>query len=79
MGPMKRMSGLPSTFVVLQQRLEALLDLVRDERVRGPEVDLVEVRARHGKVAVVGLDPIEAAGVNTPEQLAALEASAAQP
>ena len=38
--------------------------------------DLVEVRARHGVVAVVALDPIEAAGVNTPEQLADLEAHA---
>jgi bifunctional UDP-N-acetylglucosamine pyrophosphorylase/glucosamine-1-phosphate N-acetyltransferase len=35
--------------------------------------DLVEVRAKHGRVATVSLDPIEAAGVNTAEQLAALE------
>lgn len=39
--------------------------------------DLVEVRARQGTVAALALDPIEAAGVNTPEQLAALEATAA--
>lgn len=38
--------------------------------------DLVEVRAGHGLVATLSLDPIEAAGVNTPEQLAALEAEA---
>ncbi len=40
--------------------------------------DLVEVRARRGAVAVVPLDAIEAAGVNTPEQLAELEAAARQ-
>ena len=35
--------------------------------------DLVELRARAGEVAVVEVDPIEVAGVNTPEQLAELE------
>ena len=38
--------------------------------------DLVEVRAGQGRVATVSLDPLEAAGVNTPEQLAELEAEA---
>lgn len=38
--------------------------------------DLVELRARDGRVGVVELDAIEAAGVNTPEQLAALEREA---
>lgn len=38
--------------------------------------DLVELRARQGEVAVIALDDIEAAGVNTPDQLAALEREA---
>ena len=38
--------------------------------------DLVEVRAKHGEVAVVAMDPIEASGINTPEQLEALERDA---
>ncbi|MCR9160084.1 MAG: NTP transferase domain-containing protein [Nannocystaceae bacterium] len=38
--------------------------------------DLVEVRAGRGRVATVALDAIEAAGVNTPQQLGALEAEA---
>lgn len=38
--------------------------------------DLVARRARAGTVAAVLVDPIEVAGVNTPEQLAALEAEA---
>ncbi len=38
--------------------------------------DLVEVRAKHGEVAVFAMDPIEASGVNTPEQLEALERAA---
>ncbi len=38
--------------------------------------DLVALRAKHGSVAVVSMDPAEAAGVNTPQQLAALEREA---
>lgn len=38
--------------------------------------DLIEVRAKHGTVATVEFDAVEAAGINTPEQLAALEAEA---
>ncbi|MFV8754004.1 NTP transferase domain-containing protein [Nannocystaceae bacterium ST9] len=38
--------------------------------------DLLALRARAGEVAVVEVDPLEVAGVNTPEQLAELEASA---
>ncbi len=36
--------------------------------------DLVELRAQHGVVAAEALSAVEAAGINTPEQLAALEA-----
>jgi UDP-N-acetylglucosamine diphosphorylase/glucosamine-1-phosphate N-acetyltransferase len=39
--------------------------------------DLIAVRARAGEVAVVEVDADEVAGVNTPEQLAELEASLA--
>ena len=35
--------------------------------------DLIALRARHGEVAVVEVDRDEVAGVNTPEQLTALE------
>ncbi len=35
--------------------------------------DLIELRARAGEVAVVELDAVEVAGVNTPEQLLELE------
>lgn len=35
--------------------------------------DLVELAAARGEVAALEIDPIEAAGVNTPEQLAELE------
>jgi UDP-N-acetylglucosamine diphosphorylase/glucosamine-1-phosphate N-acetyltransferase len=38
--------------------------------------DLVELAARRGEVAALEIDPIEAAGVNTPQQLAELEAYA---
>lgn len=38
--------------------------------------DLVELAAARGEVAALEIDPIEAAGVNTPEQLAELEAIA---
>ncbi|MGH1346120.1 MAG: NTP transferase domain-containing protein [Nannocystales bacterium] len=41
--------------------------------------DLVEVRARHGEVAVFAMDPIEASGINTPQQLEALEREARAP
>lgn len=40
--------------------------------------DLVERAAAHGEVAALEIDPVEAAGVNTPEQLAELEAIARQ-
>jgi len=39
--------------------------------------DLLELRARAGAVGVVELDPVEAAGINTLEQLRALEAATA--
>lgn len=38
--------------------------------------DLLALRARAGEVAVIEVDPLEVAGVNTPEQLAELEAAA---
>lgn len=38
--------------------------------------DLVELASAHGEVAALEIDPIEAAGVNTPQQLAELEAVA---
>lgn len=38
--------------------------------------DLVEVRSKHGKVAVFAMDPVEASGINTPQQLEALEREA---
>lgn len=38
--------------------------------------DLLEVRAKHGEVAVFAMDPIEASGINTPQQLEALEREA---
>ena len=38
--------------------------------------DLVEVRAKHGEVAVFAMDPVEASGINTREQLEALERDA---
>jgi UDP-N-acetylglucosamine diphosphorylase/glucosamine-1-phosphate N-acetyltransferase len=38
--------------------------------------DLVELAAARGEVAALEIDPVEAAGVNTPEQLAELEAIA---
>lgn len=38
--------------------------------------DLVELRAKQGEVAVFGMDPIEAAGINTAEQLEELEREA---
>jgi len=38
--------------------------------------DLVEVRAKHGEVAVFAMDSVEASGINTPEQLEALERDA---
>ncbi len=40
--------------------------------------DLVELRAQQGRVEVVALDPTEAAGVNTPGQLRALEQAASE-
>lgn len=40
--------------------------------------DLVERAAGHGEVAALEIDPVEAAGVNTPQQLAELEAIARQ-
>lgn len=38
--------------------------------------DLLELQARRGPVGVVKVDPVEVAGVNTPTQLAELEAEA---
>lgn len=38
--------------------------------------DLVEVRAKQGEVAVFAMDAVEASGINTPEQLQALEREA---
>ena len=38
--------------------------------------DLVALRAKQGEVAVVPMDPVEAAGINTPQQLEALEREA---
>lgn len=38
--------------------------------------DLVELAAARGEVAALEIDPVEAAGVNTPQQLAELEAIA---
>jgi UDP-N-acetylglucosamine diphosphorylase/glucosamine-1-phosphate N-acetyltransferase len=38
--------------------------------------DLLALRARAGEVAVIEVEPLEVAGVNTPEQLAELEAAA---
>lgn len=65
-------------YAVQASHLHAELPSLGSDNAQGEIylTDLVEVRARRGRVAVVSLDPTEAAGVNTPEQLAALEAEA---
>jgi len=65
-------------YCVASSHLHAELPSLGSDNAQGEIylTDLVEVRAGHGTVAVAALDPIEAAGVNTPEQLAALEREA---
>ncbi len=65
-------------YCVSASHLHAELVTLGSDNVQGEIylTDLVEVRARQGEVATASLDPIEAAGINTPEQLVALEAEA---
>ena len=64
------------TYAVALSRLRAELPAIGRDNDQG-EIYLTDIVARcvrHGEVATVVIDPIEAAGVNTPEQLEALEA-----
>jgi bifunctional UDP-N-acetylglucosamine pyrophosphorylase/glucosamine-1-phosphate N-acetyltransferase len=64
------------TYAVAVTRLREELPAIGRDNDQG-EIYLTDIVARcvaHGEVATVVIDPIEAAGVNTPEQLMALEA-----
>jgi UDP-N-acetylglucosamine diphosphorylase/glucosamine-1-phosphate N-acetyltransferase len=64
------------TYAVAVERLREELPAIGRNNDQG-EIYLTDIVARcvaHGEVATVVIDPIEAAGVNTPEQLAALRA-----
>lgn len=65
------------TYAVAVKRLREELPAIGRDNEQG-EIYLTDIVARctaHGEVATVSIDPIEAAGVNTPAQLAALEAA----
>lgn len=64
------------TYAAAVERLRDDLPAVGRDNDQGEIylTDLVERCAAHGEVVGVEIDPIEAAGVNTPAQLAALEA-----
>ncbi len=66
-------------YCVRAEHLHAELPTLGSDNAQGEIylTDLVEVRAKHGAVAAVELDPLEAAGINTREQLQELEAAAA--
>ena len=65
-------------YCVRAGHLHRELPLLGSENVQGEIylTDLLELRARAGAVGVVELDALEAAGINTVEQLHALEAAA---
>ena len=62
-------------YCVRAEHLRRELSLLSSNNAAGEIylTDLIELRARAGEVAVVELDAIEVAGVNTPEQLIELE------
>ena len=66
------------TYAVSLEHLRADLPRLGRSNAQGEIylTDLVELAAARGEVAVVEIDPFEAAGVNTPQQLAELEAVA---
>ncbi|MEM6292128.1 MAG: NTP transferase domain-containing protein [Myxococcota bacterium] len=67
-------------YCVRAEHLHAELPTLGSDNAQGEIylTDLVEVRAKQGTVAAVELDPLEAAGINTREQLEELEAAAAR-
>lgn len=68
------------TYAVRMEHLRADLPRLGRSNAQGEIylTDLVELASARGEVAAVKIDPVEAAGVNTPEQLARLEAIATQ-
>ncbi|MCX4240735.1 sugar phosphate nucleotidyltransferase [Paraliomyxa miuraensis] len=66
------------TYAVGLEHLRADLPRVQRSNAQGEIylTDLVELAAARGEVAALRIDPLEAAGVNTPQQLAELEAAA---
>lgn len=66
------------TYAVRLEHLHADLPRLQRSNAQGEIylTDLVELATARGEVAALEIDPIEAAGVNTPEQLAELEAAA---
>jgi UDP-N-acetylglucosamine diphosphorylase/glucosamine-1-phosphate N-acetyltransferase len=68
-------------YCILAEHLRRELPLLGHDNAAGEIylTDLLALRARAGEVAVVEVDALEVAGVNTPEQLAELEAAARGP
>jgi UDP-N-acetylglucosamine diphosphorylase/glucosamine-1-phosphate N-acetyltransferase len=65
-------------YCVLAEHLRRELPLLGQDNAAGEIylTDLLALRARAGEVAVIEVDALEVAGVNTPEQLAELELAA---
>jgi UDP-N-acetylglucosamine diphosphorylase/glucosamine-1-phosphate N-acetyltransferase len=65
-------------YCILAEHLRRELPTLGQDNAAGEIylTDLLALRARAGEVAVIEVDPLEVAGINTPEQLAELEAAA---